>query len=435
MATTDIGPKNPAIKAGEATIDYVDARSGVKTGFKWFIFRNVPAETSWFQTLGFTAMALFGMQAVTGIILAMYYQPDPNSAYQSIDAITHDVTWGWLVRGMHKWGASAMIVVVFLHLGRVFFFGSYKYPRELTWVTGAILLIMTMFMGLTGYLLVWDQKAYWATVVAVNITASAPILGPYVADILRAGPEFGPDTLSRFYSIHMLVIPARHRHLHRVAPLPDHEARHRGAPVQPPPPGRGARGGRGAAARRSGSACRTAGVRSRQPVPADAREGRGALVNRGQQEYYKRDYAQAKAEGKPFFPYAVYKDLLIATLAIGIVIMLAIWHKVEVGEPVNPASTDFVPRPEWYFFFLFELLKIFKGQNALMPVIMATFIIPNILMALLILTPFIDRGPERRHPAPADRPVLRHRGDHLPGVHDQQGRQQRGGRRRRGPRS
>jgi menaquinol-cytochrome c reductase cytochrome b/c subunit len=119
-------------------------------------------------------------------------------------------------------------------------------------------------------------------------------------------------------------------------------------------------------------------------------------VNRGQQEYYKRDYAQAKKEGKPFFPYAVYKDLVVATLAIGIVIALAIVHRVEVGEPVNPASTDFVPRPEWYFFFLFELLKIFKGQNALMPVIMATFIVPNILMILLIATPFIDRGPERR---------------------------------------
>jgi quinol---cytochrome c reductase cytochrome c subunit, bacillus type len=119
-------------------------------------------------------------------------------------------------------------------------------------------------------------------------------------------------------------------------------------------------------------------------------------MNRGQQDYYKRDYAQAKKEGKPFFPYAVYKDLVIATLAIGIVIALAIVHRVEVGEPVNPASTDFVPRPEWYFFFLFELLKIFKGQNALMPVIMATFIIPNILMILLIITPFIDRGPERR---------------------------------------
>lgn len=204
---TDIGPKNPLIKVGEETADYIDRRTGSTTGIKWMLFRNIPAETSWFQTLGFTAMALFGMQAVTGIILAMYYQPDPNTAYQSIDAITHDVTWGWLVRGMHKWGASAMIVVVFLHLGRVFFFGSYKYPRELTWVTGALLLVLTMFMGLTGYLLVWDQKAYWATVVAVNITASAPIIGPYIADILRAGPEFGPTTLSRFYSIHMLVIP------------------------------------------------------------------------------------------------------------------------------------------------------------------------------------------------------------------------------------
>jgi menaquinol-cytochrome c reductase cytochrome b subunit len=207
MATKDIAPKNPAVKAGEATFDYVDRRTGLKFGSKWFLFRNVPAETSWFQTLGFTAMVLFGMQAITGIILAMYYTPNPNQAYQSIQSITDDVTWGWLVRGMHKWGASAMIVVVFLHMGRVFFFGAYKYPRELTWLTGALLLILTMFMGLTGYLLVWDQKAYWATVVAMNITASMPILGPYVADILRAGPEFGPDTLSRFYSVHMLLIP------------------------------------------------------------------------------------------------------------------------------------------------------------------------------------------------------------------------------------
>lgn len=119
-------------------------------------------------------------------------------------------------------------------------------------------------------------------------------------------------------------------------------------------------------------------------------------MNRGQKDYYKRDYAQAKAEGKPFFPYAVYKDLIVATLVIGIVIALAIWHKVEIGPAVNPATTTFVPRPEWYFFFLFELLKIFEGQNALMPVIMATFVVPNIFMILLIATPFIDRNPERR---------------------------------------
>jgi ubiquinol-cytochrome c reductase cytochrome b subunit/menaquinol-cytochrome c reductase cytochrome b subunit len=207
VTTKDIGPKNPAVKVGEDVVNYVDDRTGVTKGARWFLFRNIPRGTSWFQTLGFSAMAVFGVQAITGIVLAMFYVPSTDAAFQSIDAITNEVTWGWLVRGMHKWGASVMIVLVFLHMGRVFIWGAYKYPRELTWVTGALLLVLTMFMGLTGYLLVWDQKAYWATVVAVNITASAPVLGPYVGDILRAGPEFGPETLSRFYSIHMLVIP------------------------------------------------------------------------------------------------------------------------------------------------------------------------------------------------------------------------------------
>jgi menaquinol-cytochrome c reductase cytochrome b subunit len=206
-AARSIAPQGPIGKGAVATGEYLEERTQLGHFLAWFHFRKVPKEVSWFQTLGFTAMVLFAMQAVTGIFLAMYYKPDPTLAYDSIANITDEVFWGWLVRGMHKWGASAMVIVVFLHMGRVFFFGSYKYPRELTWVTGALLLILTMFMALTGYLLVWDQKAYWATVVAVNLTASAPILGPYIADILRAGPEFGPDTLSRFYSLHMLVIP------------------------------------------------------------------------------------------------------------------------------------------------------------------------------------------------------------------------------------
>lgn len=119
-------------------------------------------------------------------------------------------------------------------------------------------------------------------------------------------------------------------------------------------------------------------------------------MNKAQQEAYRRDYAQAKAEGKPFFPYAIYKDHLVAIMAFAWIIGMAIWHRVEIGKPIYAASTDFIPRPEWYFFFLFELLKIFKGENALTPVIMATFIVPNILMVLLLVTPFIDRGPERR---------------------------------------
>ena len=203
----NIGPKNPVAQAGEDVVNFVDERTGIVGAGKWFLFRNIPSGTGWFQTLGFTAMTVFGLQAITGIFLAMHYKPDASTAHASIDAITNEITWGWLVRGMHKWGASAMVVVVFLHMGRVFIWGAYKYPRELTWVTGAILLTLTMTMGLTGYLLVWDQKAYWATVVAVNIIAQAPILGPYIGAILRAGPEFGPETLSRFYAIHMLLIP------------------------------------------------------------------------------------------------------------------------------------------------------------------------------------------------------------------------------------
>lgn len=119
-------------------------------------------------------------------------------------------------------------------------------------------------------------------------------------------------------------------------------------------------------------------------------------MNKAQQEAYRRDYAQAKKEGKPFFPYAIYKDHLVAIMAFAWIIGMAIWHEVEIGQPIYSASTDFIPRPEWYFFFLFELLKIFKGQNPLMPVIMATFIVPNVLMVLLLITPFIDRRPERR---------------------------------------
>ncbi len=119
-------------------------------------------------------------------------------------------------------------------------------------------------------------------------------------------------------------------------------------------------------------------------------------MNRAQKEAYKADYAQAKAEGKPFFPYAVYKDLIVATLVIGFIIFLAIWAKVEVGPEIDPATETYVPRPEWYFFFLFELLRIFKNQNALLPVIMATFLVPNVLLGLLFAWPFIDRGPERR---------------------------------------
>jgi quinol-cytochrome oxidoreductase complex cytochrome b subunit len=190
-----------------APIDWLEERSGLVGAVKYFLFRRVPAESNWFHTLGSATLTAFLVQLVTGVILAMYYKPDPESAYSSIQTITNDLTLGWLVRGMHRWGASVFIILLFLHMGRVFLFGAYKYPRELNWLVGVILLTLALAEGLTGYLLPWDQTAYWATVVAININANAPIAGPFLGDFLRGGAEIGGDTLARFYSLHMLVIP------------------------------------------------------------------------------------------------------------------------------------------------------------------------------------------------------------------------------------
>ena len=188
-------------------LDWLEERSGLVGGVKYFLFRKVPGDTNWFHTLGSATLTAFLVQAITGVILAMYYTPDPNSAYSSIQHITNEVWGGWLVRGMHRWGASVFIILMFFHMARVFLFGAYKYPRELNWIIGVLLLITGMFEGFTGYLLPWDQTAYWATVVGININGTAPFLGPFLSQILRGGAEIGPDTLARSYSIHMLVLP------------------------------------------------------------------------------------------------------------------------------------------------------------------------------------------------------------------------------------
>jgi quinol---cytochrome c reductase cytochrome b subunit, bacillus type len=188
-------------------VDWLEERSGLVGGTKYFLFRNVPGDVNWMQTLGSATFTAFIVQAVTGVILAMYYKPSPNEAYTSIQYITNDLWAGWLVRGMHRWGASAFIILMFLHMGRVFLFGAYKYPRELNWLIGVSLLALGLLEGFTGYLLPWDQTAYWATTVGININATAPFLGPFIAQFLQGGSAINADTLSRFYAIHMLVLP------------------------------------------------------------------------------------------------------------------------------------------------------------------------------------------------------------------------------------
>jgi len=201
------GVKDHVVEGTATAVGWLDERTGATPFLRGFLYRKVPKGTNWFYTLGSATLFAFLSQAITGVFLAMYYEPDATRAYESAAHITNDVFLGEFVRGMHKWGSSVMIILIFLHMGRTFFFGAYKYPRELNWVIGVVLLVLTLMMGLTGYLLPFDQRSFWATVVAVNINASGPIVGPYLADFLRAGAEFGPTTISRFYAMHMLLIP------------------------------------------------------------------------------------------------------------------------------------------------------------------------------------------------------------------------------------
>ncbi|MBA2793814.1 MAG: cytochrome b N-terminal domain-containing protein [Thermoleophilaceae bacterium] len=199
--------KDGALEGTAQVVGYLDERTGASPFLRGFLYRKTPKGTNWFYTLGSATMFAFVSQSVTGVFLAMYYQPDVSRAYESAAHITNEVFLGELVRGMHRWGSTVMIVLIFLHLGRTFVFGAYKYPRELNWVIGVLLLVLTLAMGFTGYLLPFDQRSFWATVVGVNINASNPVIGPYLADFLRGGAEFGGATLSRFYALHMLLIP------------------------------------------------------------------------------------------------------------------------------------------------------------------------------------------------------------------------------------
>src|SRR3954464_839262 len=206
--TERVKPVDQAKEAGAATVDWIDERTSLSGGLRWMMFRKVPKGTNWFYTLGSATMFAFLSQAVTGVFLAMYYRPDAaGGAYESMRHVNDDVFLGEFVHGMHKWGSTVMVILVFLHMARTFFFGAYKYPRELNWVIGVVLLILTMAMSFTGYLLPFDQRSFWATIVGVNINGTGPIIGPYLSDFLRAGPDFTATTLSRFYSIHMLLIP------------------------------------------------------------------------------------------------------------------------------------------------------------------------------------------------------------------------------------
>lgn len=187
--------------------DWFEERLEIKKSIDWFLNRKVPRGVSWWYTLGSATLIVFILLLFTGLFLMLNYSPSPDHAYESIQYITNEVPFGGLVRSIHFWSASAMVVLIGLHGLRTFFMAAYKYPREVTWIVGVLLFILVMGASFTGYLLPWDQKAYWATNVGTGIASQAPIFGPWVQKVLVGGSSIGALTLTRFFTFHVGVIP------------------------------------------------------------------------------------------------------------------------------------------------------------------------------------------------------------------------------------
>jgi ubiquinol-cytochrome c reductase cytochrome b subunit len=334
-------------------LDWFQERLGTREQLTKFLYRRLPEGTTWWHTLGSATLVLILLQTLTGFFLAFYYVPSPEHAYDSLVYIQNEIPFGPFVRGLHYWGASLIVVVVFLHLLRVFFMGAYKYPRELSWVVGVALLLLIMLFGFTGYLLPWDQKAYWATVVGTHITGTAPLVGDYLWRILQGGAEVGARTLGRFYAAHVLILPAV---LYAFVLVHLSMVIYQG--IAPTP-----KGGLG-------------------------------LIRR---EEYARLYEESKGKGETFSEHLLRDGVVVFLLVLALVTMAVAW-KVPMEEVADPASTDYVPRPEWYFYFLFELLWLFPRKW--IPV--STFYIPLAAVLLLFLLPFYDRTPGR---SPFKRPL------------------------------
>lgn len=337
---------------------WIDERLQVRQILDAFLDRKVPGNIGWFHTLGSATLILIAVQILTGIALTLSYVPDPAHAYDSVLYIDQ-TPLGWLVRGTHHWAAGLLVLLIGLHMLRVFIWGAHRYPREITWLVGALLLFVVLGFAFTGYLLPWDQKAYWATVVGTNIAGSAPLVGGAVLELLRGGQQLGAVTLTRFYGIHVWILPLTLLLLvgiHLFAVL---------------------RQGIAASPRRKPLV---------EPV-----EG---LTRR---EAYDREYAAEKHAGRPFWE-SLLKDAVIAAVVIGVALVLAVFVGAPLEPRADPNSTTYVPRPEWYFFDLFQLLWFFTGS--LEPLLI--FLVFTSAATLFVLVPFLDRGRSRH---PRNRPI------------------------------
>jgi len=338
--------------------NWLDARVGFRETFLPMMLHPVPraidGPMGWWYVFGSASMTFLLIQIVTGIGLALVYVPAADQAYESLLYLNYQQPFGWFLRALHYYAGSGMVVMLLVHMTQVFLHGAYKYPRELTWVIGVLLLLCTLGMFFTGQILRWDPDAYWGLAVAGSMAGRVPIIGPWIVELLLGGEVIGGGSLSRFFTLHVFVIPGA-----LVAFLGLHLWLVLKCGISAP------------------------------PVP-------GQVVD---PKTYDKEYHAELKKGVPFFGDALLKDILFSSLAVIAVVVIAAWlgPKGPSGPP-DPTIAGANPRPEWPFLWLFALL-------ALSPPSTETFIIlvfPVICIAVLFLVPFISNRGER---APSRRPM------------------------------
>lgn len=339
---------------------WLDVRIGLGKLWRAVGKHDVPPETTrgvygWFFVLGFVTLGVFLLQILTGVALVSRYVPSTETAFESIRVLTSEGRPGWMIRGMHYWGASAMILFMVLHVGRVFTTGSYKYPREVSWITGVLLLVLVLAMGFTGQLLRWNQDGLWGVVVASQYAGRVPFIGDFLKRMVLAGDAVGGATLSRFFALHVVIMP-----LMILALVGVHMAlvQYHGISERP---------------------------RAGDPVdPATYRQKYKAMLER---------------EGRPYWPHAAWQELVaISAVVAGIMVLAFFVGPRQLGEPPDPASIPSHPRPDWFLMWYYALLAVKpRGfEDAVM------VYLPIVAFVALILLPLVRSTGER---APSKRPV------------------------------
>jgi cytochrome b6 len=323
---------------------WLDARLGLGDAVRFLRHKTVPVEgTAIWYYFGGVSLFLFGIQVATGLLLLFYYKPGVDSAYESVQFIVTRVPFGWLIRSLHSWSANLMVLAVLIHMFSVYFLKAYRPPRELTWMTGMLLLALTMTFGFSGYLLPWNELAFFATKVGTDIAAVVPVVGPTMARLLRGGDEVGAATLTRFFGFHVAMLPAAFTAVLLLHLL---------------------------------------------------------LVQRlGMSESIRPRRTPAK--GMPFYPGFILRDAILWLGVLGVLLVLCTFLPWELGTKADPfASAPAGIRPEWYFTFVSQSLKYLPAKILGVDGEVVGIVVFLLGAAFLFFVPFLDRRAARGESSP-----------------------------------